>query len=533
MIVQQGAINLAAVQVPGVIVQIVPPAISPILGVPSNGVAFVGTASWGPVNSPAIVGSYADYAAKFGPLKNRPFDMGTHVAAAYQQGANDFRCVRVTDGTDTVAVCVFNYEAGSPSTSSLALPSLYTGSYGNNTIVTLSPGTRAGSWKLTVSLPGMVPEVFDNVAAPTPAAFWSNLADAVNHGQGPNRGPSQIVFAQVGSRTAIAPAAGSTANGGSGSLTGMVGGTDGADGVTAASIVGSDGTGANRSGIYATRGCGTALLDPCDLTDTTHWANVAAFALAEGMYAVLAHPAGTAIGTAVAATAAANVDSYAVKVLHGDWCYWSDTVSAVTRAISPQGFVAGRLANLSPQHSGLNKPLAGIVGTQKTAANQVYAQADLLALRQAGIGVIVTPGPGGQRAYTLAFGCNAGSNTGTNGDNYSRLTNFLAPTLNQAMGSEIGRLQSGEQRRAALAKLDQFLASLWQQGIIGNASGDYPNGPQPWSLTLDDSNNPPDRVALGFEQIDLKVQYLSVILNLLVNLEAGQSVQITRAPVAA
>jgi hypothetical protein len=76
------------------------------------------------------------------------------------------------------------------------------------------------------------------------------------------------------------------------------------------------------------------------------------------------------------------------------------------------------------------------------------------------------------------------------------------------------------------------MCSLWQQGLIGNASGSYPNGPQPWSITLNDSNNPPARVALGFEQADMAVQYLSVIDTLLINLQAGQSVQITRAAVA-
>jgi hypothetical protein len=592
MIVQQGSINLAAVQVPGVIVQIVPPAVSPILGVPSNGIGIVGTASWGPVNSPTVVGSYAEYVSLFGPLVNRTYDAGTHVAIAFQQGASNFQVVRVTDGTDTAAVCSLNYcpassawqashsyasagafvsnnantyvltaagtsaSAGGPSgtgtgitdgtctwnfwctgtatgtaQSSVSLPCLYSGSLGDAISASLSAGTRAGTWKLTIALPGMVPEVFDNIAAPSASAFWTNLASAVNNGTGPNRGPSQIVSAQVGVRTSVAPLAGSTALA-TAPMTAFTGGTDGASAITSAILMGTDGTGASRTGAYALRGTGVAVVDVADLTDNTQWANLAALAVSESQYPVVPFPAGNSISATTSAVATLGIDTPWLKILHGDWVYWSDTVSGVTRVVSPQPFVAGMLANQAPNQSGLNKPLAAVVGTQKTAANQVYSNADLLALMQARVDVITLPSAGGQNFFALAFGINASSNSGTNGDNYTRMTNFLAPTLNKAMGSEIGKLQSAAQRRAAYAKLDQFMVSLWQQGLIGNADGAYPNGPQPWTITLDSTNNPDSRVALGFEQADLQVQYLSVIDNLLINMEAGQSVQITRAAVS-
>ncbi len=51
--------------------------------------------------------------------------------------------------------------------------------------------------------------------------------------------------------------------------------------------------------------------------------------------------------------------------MFGDWVWWNDPVNAVLRLVSPQGFVAGRLANLSPEQSSLNKPLYSVVGTQK------------------------------------------------------------------------------------------------------------------------------------------------------------------------
>src|SRR5260364_46164 len=100
---QQGAINKTAQLVPDVYVQIVAPRVLLLNGVPTNILGMVGTAQWGPVNAPVTIGSRADYARRFGSILPRLHDLGTAVAAATLQGANNFRCVRVTDGTDTAA----------------------------------------------------------------------------------------------------------------------------------------------------------------------------------------------------------------------------------------------------------------------------------------------------------------------------------------------------------------------------------------------------------------------------------------------
>ena len=69
--------------------------------------------------------------------------MGTQVATAVQQGAQNFRCVRVTDSTDTAA-----YTAVPGSNASFT--ALYTGSLGNNIALTLGTGSQPNSWKLSV-----------------------------------------------------------------------------------------------------------------------------------------------------------------------------------------------------------------------------------------------------------------------------------------------------------------------------------------------------------------------------------------------
>ena len=135
-IVQQGSINTTALVVPDLYVQIVPPQNLVLNGVPTNVVGVVGTASWGPVGHPVIVATMADYAQSFGPVMARKYDMGTQVATAVQQGAQNFRCVRVTDNTDSAAQTVL------PATT-VTFTALYTGSLGNQVVLTLVDGIKS------------------------------------------------------------------------------------------------------------------------------------------------------------------------------------------------------------------------------------------------------------------------------------------------------------------------------------------------------------------------------------------------------
>jgi len=201
-------------------------------------------------------------------------------------------------------------------------------------------------------------------------------------------------------------------------------------------------------------------------------------------------------------------------------------VNNQVRLISPQGFVAGKLANLSPEQSSLNKPLYGIVGTQKSYQNLTYSSAELSLLGVAGIDLITNPIPAGN-SFGVRFGHNSSSNAVTNGDNYTRMTNYIAYTLNGGMGLFIGQLQSPTVRRSAAAAISAFLEALTGQGMIGSA-----DGTQPYSVQIDNANNPQNRVALGYMQADVKVRYLSVIEKFIINVEGGQSVTINRQSVA-
>ncbi len=513
-IVQAGTLNTTALIVPDLYVQIVPPQNLVLNGVPTNIVGIVGTAAWGPANQPVIVGSMADFARSFGSLQARKYDLGTQTATAIQQGAQDFRCVRVTDGTDTAATYAFFYgSSGYPA----LLTALYSGSMGNQIGVQLTPGSASGTWRLTLGFSGQIPESFDNIQAPTPAAFWQNLVNAVNLGQGALRGPSSLCVAAIGSALGTSPTQVTSQW--------LLSGSDGAGGVTSTQVVGTDGL--PRRGMYALRGQGCSLMVLADTDDATTWTTQAGFAQQEGLYAVLTGPGGDGILTAIAAKQAAGLDSYSAKLMFGDWVWWSDPVSGTIRLVSPQGFVAGRLSNLSPEQSSLNKPLYGVVGTQRAGTPRSgslnsYSSAELTALLGAGIDVITNPQPAGS-FWGVRGGHNSSSNAATNGDNYTRLTNYIAETLSAGMGQYVGQVINSSLFRRIRATQLSFLQNMLGQAILGST-----DGRQPFSVVCDLSNNPPSRTSLGYVQSDAQIQYQAINEKFIVNLEGGQTVQVTR-----
>jgi hypothetical protein len=505
----QGALNTTALIVPDLYVQIVAPQSLLLNGVPTDTLGVVGTASWGPVGEPTIIGNMTDYAAAFGPVMARKYDMGTQVATAVQQGAANFRCVRVTDGTDTAASLAL--------LGAVTFTALYTGSLGDLLTLTLSAGSAANSWRLAVAFPGQAPEVFDNILG-SGTVFWNDLVHAVNVGNGALRGPSQLVAASVTSSSA-SPLAGTYP------FSAGTPGTDGAGTVTAATLLGIDTL--PRRGMYALRGQACALTLLADADDPTTWSTQVSFGLSESIYMILTGPAGDNIANATATKATAGIDTYAAKLMFGDWIYWYDQANALTRLVSPQGFAAGRLANLSPEQSSLNKPLYGIIGTQKSGqpgggTTTAYASADLSALLSAGIDVIANPQPGGAY-WGVRGGHNSSSNAATNGDNYTRLTNYIATTLSAGMGEYVGELVNSTLFQNIRATLLAFLSGLLGQGLLGSTDGSLP-----FAVVCDLTNNPASRTGLGYVQADVQVRYQAINEKFIVNVQGGQTVQVSR-----
>lgn len=498
----QGALNTTALSTPGLYVTIVPPNLLLLNGVPTNIGGVVGTAVWGPVGVPMLVSDPTGHKAVYGPAQPRKYDMGTFVAVgAKQGGAGAYACVRVTDGTDLAATATVG-------TNCLTLTAKYTGSGGNALTFLLGNGSAPGTTRAIINLPFVGSEVFDNLTG-TGAAFWTSLASAINNGQGVSRAASALVVAAAGAGTA-AP----TLN----TIVTLTGGTDGASAITTAMMVGADTT--PRKGMFALRGAGCSVAALCDVDDANADATQVAFGFSESLLMIGVTPAGDTIGNAVTRRTTGGIDAYCYELMFGDWILFGDEANGLNRYVSPQAFELGMLVNLSPERTSLNKPMQGIIGTQRSATGAKYSDAELQQLAVGGLSVITNPIPAGN-VFGNRFGRNTSSNAGIHQVSYTRLTNYIATTLNQGMGKYVGELQSrradDSTRNRASATLNAFLGALQEQDMVDD-----------FQIICDLSNNPVNRIALGYMKAAAKVVYLAVVEYFLIDVEGGQTVTITR-----
>lgn len=471
-------------------------------GVATNRIGLVGIASWGPVNSPTSIGSWAAFKKLFGTVQNRSYDMATYAYIGAQMGVQHLRCVRVTDGTDVAASVTIL-------TNCLTITSKYTGSLANADTVTVAAGTAPSSYKVTISRTGLTPETFDNITG-SGNALWVAIAAAINNGQSSVRGASALVTATAGSGTTVPASASYT----------LSGGTDGVSGVTKTNFIGVDTAGA-RTGMYALRGTDVALFALCDVTDASTRSAQLAFAKSELCQAVCVSAAGDTIANFASVN---SLDDAWIKIILGDWWYWYDPVNDLTRLVSPQALYLGEKIAVGVQNSVLNKDLSAIVvGTQSSYANTVYSDDELEAIAAARGDVVCKPCPGGDY-FGFRFGRNASSSQVKHQDNYTTLTDYLAKTLQTKCGKYVGRLITSTERAECKAELEYFLESLWTAGYIG-FSDDTTTQPYSVAVTAGTAGS-------GVQNAVVKVRYFDVNEYFIVDLTAGASVTIASSNTA-
>ena len=500
---------------PGLDVVIFPPANTYINGLPTDGLGSVGVGSWGPVNVPVIgMGNSAQVQAMYGPITNRLHDISTAADVYDQNFVQSMTFVRVTDGTDVAASLTLMDTAATPAVGA-HLTAKYTGIVGNTFSAAITTGRAVGTFKLTLTRAGFVPETWDNIPG-TGAAFWTNLVNAVNNGIPGSSGPSQNFVATVGVSTA-APNITTAYT--------AAGGTDGTTAVTDTMLLGTDGL--VRTGMYALRATGVMVGNLIDCTTSSTWLAQAQFGLAEGIAFHGAAPQGSSIATTGTALSAAGVDAYSFFPKAGDFCWYQDVVNGVNRSLSPATYAAAVMAATSPEQSSLNKPIYGLIGTDRSNANNRYSQAEKEQAVINRVDYIANPSPGGN-FFAVQTASNSASLSSENGDNFTRMTNYIAFTINSAMGYVIGQTQTDAQRRNVRNTLNAFFNNMWKSTpqMIGDV-----NNPtsQPWQVILDKTNNTDASVALGNEIAAVSVTYLSIVKRFIVNYMGGQSVKITPA----
>jgi hypothetical protein len=395
----------------------------------------------------------------------------------------------------------------------------YTGTLGNGLTFNIVNGSAANSYMAIVAFPGMPPEQFNNITG-SGNAFWVNLAAAINNGT-PFHAPSAYVVAAAGAATG-SPTVSNPQT--------LTGGSDGAAGVTDATLVGQDQV--PRKGMFTFRQTAVDSFTLCDLSTTADYAAIGSFAIGETMLPVFGTISGDTISNCLATRISSGIDTPWFWLILGDYPSFYDEYNQVTRLVNPSAFGLGILGNLSPQQNPLNKPLQGISSTQRTTLGQTYSDTELSLINLGGIDVILGPqsSPGGYY-YSFATGRNASSNTAASGIEYTRMTNFLIRTArSKAAGSFIGRLQSiqanDQTRQQAHDLFDGFSAELAspQFGLGIGAQGMIDI---PWLVKCDLTNNPPNLQALGYLFLYWEVRYLNVVRYFVIKFQGGGNVVVS------
>lgn len=507
---------------PGAIVQILAPP-TYIQGVPSDVIGVTGTASWGPVNSPVLVGSPAAVINSFGGITSAALtdihDLCTDLIIAFTQAQSTATLqaygVRVTDGTDVKATGTVKDTAAAVGAT---ITATYSGVLGNSITISVATGAKPSTFDVTLTgFAGSQTEFYPGLPA-SGTTFWPALVSAINNGLQNYRGPSLLVKATIGT-SSVAPAVQSVT---------LTGGTDGRT-VTSVELVGSN-TSAPYTGLYSLAGLipQVGIIWAAGLSDVTVAPTVAAIAELLPAWGLFSAPAGAAsnVATLISTLQATSVADYHVSFC-GNWIYWYDPVNGQIRQVAPYAFIGGTTATLPPEESPLNTAVSGVVGTERNnpyATPQPFSQAELGALDKAGVLVITTPSPGGSY-YGIQSGRNTAPNPAQEPVEYTRLTNYLALSLGNVIGQFIGMNQSQQLadplRNQVQHLLDTFTNSLVQAGRISSA---YNNCSFAQSGSPQAGINTPASISQHYLYALSQLQYLSSVWYFVLSLQGGTTV---------
>ena len=176
-IVPAGQFNPAALSADDLYISIVNPP-SFIRGVATDVFGLVGTASWGPVNTPVHMGSAQDAANAFGPISAASVsdihDIATDLAIAFGQSDSQASIegwgVRVTDGTDTAAASTLTGQASSAATTVTVGGSITAA----DTLKITASGASVTGLPLTVQYSTQLGDTLSTAAAALAAAVNAN-----------------------------------------------------------------------------------------------------------------------------------------------------------------------------------------------------------------------------------------------------------------------------------------------------------------------------------------------------------------------
>lgn len=527
-------VNPAALQSDGAYVseQIVSQALPP--GPNSNVLVILGLCNWGLFGTPQAFADTDTGAPLYGDTSVSPNSSGVDygmMARVYLAGAapaNQIVGVRApTDGTDTAATAYIADDNPATSGHYIALVTgKCTGTYGNKISYQLDliSGTTTAKpmYRFTVYPPTGNPEVFIfkgySSTAYSQAVFAANFVAMVN---GTNGTPASnwVVASTVGSPSSTAPF--------TGLQIALLGGSDGASGVTDTTIFGTNALGMARTGLYVLNGLvGAATVCVAGISSYASFATLAGWVQQQICRGVWGFPANTDTPDAISDREANTLSSAFVMLLE-DAVEFQDPVTGALRWLEASA-IGGAVMAATPTYKYVgNKPYSGLVPGVVLATERTIGGATPIDIpnesgerESNGINWIGNPIPRGN-VFGLFHGM---MSDGVTKSQDVGMANVIALEIKQILNQFVGEMQttdnSDDTRFTARGKVNEYMNSLTTPTRQIDMYED----------TLDSTDNTPDSIDAGIMMCKLEVETLNAIRFAIAAIYVGSGIQISVNP---
>lgn len=453
-------------------------------------VGIVGQFTYGPVGETILVADPSDLIRKTGNYLDG-LDGLMAVLNMMEQGANQIKVVRVTDGNESEATA----ELSSGSSGIVTFTMQYPGTEGNTATVTVSNSTVTGYVDLSFNFNGQNFQLKGVNMDPTSEDYLVDLVNEAN---------TFVTATRVSaSNVTTLPDEGSTtfSGGSDGTLTGSS--------LTDADYVGVVGS-TTRTGLkvfeteegFANIICSARASDDIN----TELISQATNTNLQPRFVVLSVAEGTSIATLQTTMATINTD-YAVMTY--PFLTKNNPYTKQKDNFNPAPFYAGLLASLGPEVSPSRKQIRGIIGTEikLTRAEQVtlteYRVSPISAM--SGLGFVV---------------CN-GITTSSNGGKRQiirrRMVNYFINKWLPSAQAFVSRGHTAELRQEVVTFFANDLERDFRAKRIGRADGG-----KAYSVKCDSQNNPAAIVQANQLVVDIMVSLIAPADVIIINIDASE-----------
>ena len=182
---------------PGTTISVVAAASTSTIDIPTGRCMAVGLTERGPVGTPVLIHSLADYTALLGQRVTYG-NLYDFADCFFHEGGSSLYVSRIVGPAATTATLALKDRASVTPLNTLTVSAIGAGLDGNNTTVAVTNGTPANTFVLTIADDGVTVEVSPPLSSPSQAVAWSasshyvRITDAGSTTAAPNNNPAVL-----------------------------------------------------------------------------------------------------------------------------------------------------------------------------------------------------------------------------------------------------------------------------------------------------------------------------------------------------